>query len=313
MEINKIEKNFNKDPLGILDLIYYRTSCSMEIEDEAYYEILRLRGLITPKLFKSGRVAKIIENVFNSKRAYYFVRALNELELLETVFPGIARLISVDGGHYHNETVFTHVMGALRAVDKLDIPWYVKLAALYHDAGKYKWEISDAGKRRFTHHAQNGVPVVENDLTRLKIAPEIIHTVKVLVGAHMSQIDGPHSIRKLNRLFEKENIPVKYFFWVRYADNKGSAVYKTNFMYYWSLYRTFKSTLYVKKEPSVTDLAVNGKSLMKEFGKGPGKWIGMTLRYLFVGVQERGYENTEEFLLKEAHKFVDWYVDGSIG
>ena len=123
----------------------------------------------------------------------------------------------------------------------------------------------------------------------------------------MAQVDGPHSIRKLARALDEKKIPHKYFFWVRYADNKGSAVHKTDFRYYWRLYLKFKRTLYVKKEPSVTDLCVNGHDLMKVFHKKPGKWLGALLKYLFVGVQERGYKNEKEYLITEAKKFMEWY------
>lgn len=300
-----IEKKVRNNPMLLLDYVYSTGIEGLEAEDDLFYEILRLHNLLTPKVLRTS--ADLIEKAFSSGRAYWFVKALFEYEMLDKVFPGIYALIRVDGGHYHNETVYTHVMGALRALDKTKLPWYVKLAALYHDVGKCKWEISDEGKRRFTNHAKNGAPIVENDLKCLGISKDVIEIVKTLVGLHMSQIDGPHSIRKLARAMDEKKIPHKYFFWVRYADNKGSAVHKTDFMYYWRLYLKFKRALYVKKKPSVADLCINGYDLMKEFGKKQGKWLGQVLAYLFVGVQERGYPNERESLLAEAHKFMEWY------
>lgn len=302
-----IEKKVRSNPLLLLGYAYSTGIYGNEAEDDLFYEILRLHNFLTPKVLKNS--SEMIKDAFSSGRAYYFVKALFDYELLDKVFPGINALIRVDGGHYHNETVYTHVMGALRALDKVRVPWYVKLAALYHDVGKCQWEISDEGKRRFTKHAMVGVPIVERDLKRLGISNDIIDIVKTLVGLHMTQIDGPHSIRKLAKALDEKKIPHKYFFWVRYADNKGSAVHKTDFMFYWRLYLKFKRTLYVKKEPSVTDLCVNGHDLMKEFHRKPGKWLGALLRYLFVGVQERGYKNEKEYLIEEAKKFMEWYTN----
>ena len=305
MNDTDIEKKVRSNPTLLLDYAYSTSVYGYEAEDDLFYEILRLHNLLTPKVLKT--CGDLIERAFSSGRAYHFVKTLFEYELLEKVFPGIYALIRVDGGHYHNETVYTHVMGALRALDRIKLPWYVKLAALYHDVGKCQWEISDEGKRRFTKHATVGGPIVEKDLKRLGIPQDIIEIVKALVNLHMTQVDGPHSIRKLARALDEKNIPHKYFFWVRYADNKGSAVHKTDFRYYWRLYLKFKRTLYVKKEPSVTDLCVNGHDLMKEFHKKPGKWLGALLKYLFVGVQERGYKNERGYLITEAKKFMEWY------
>ena len=305
MNDTDIEKKVRNNPTLLLDYAYSTSVYGYEAEDDLFYEILRLHNLLTPKALKT--CGDLIERAFSSGRAYHFVKILFEYELLEKVFPGIYALVRVDGGHYHNETVYTHVMGALRALDRIKLPWYVKLAALYHDVGKCQWEISDEGKRRFTKHATVGGPIAEKDLKRLGIPQDIIEIVKTLVNLHMTQVDGPHSIRKLARALDEKKIPHKYFFWVRYADNKGSAVHKTDFMYYWRLYLKFKRTLYVKKEPSVTDLCVNGHDLMKEFHKKPGKWLGALLKYLFIGVQERGYKNEKGYLITEAKKFMEWY------
>ena len=304
-EIARIIKN---EPVQLFNLLY-RVSIGEDIlDDECYYEILRLRNNIKNKYLKSVEMVTILQDVFSSGFAYKFVKLLEEHELLEKVFPSIDNLIKVDGGHYHNETVYTHVLGALRALDKnKKIPWFVKLAALYHDCGKNTWEFSDEGKKRFLNHAQKGGPIVEKDLKALGFDDTVVDYVKTIVMMHMQQIDGPHSIRKLDRIYREHDVDPKYFFWVRYADNKGSAVYKTDFSYYWELYRKFKKTLYVKKEPSVKDLDIDGHILMKHFHKKPGKWLGMLLSYLFVGVQERGYINEQEALLKEAEKFMEWY------
>lgn len=305
---DNISSLIKPNPIELLRTIAEVAKGNEEFDYECFYEILRLRNTIDTKLFNSQDMVDLIEDIFSSGFAYNFVKLLEEHELLGKVFPGIYALIKVDGGHYHNETVYTHVMGALKALDKLGkIPWFVKLSALYHDCGKSTWEISDEGKRRFMNHAQKGAIIVEKDLSKLGFSGDLIDCIKTIVGMHMQQVDGPHSIRKLNRIYTEHNINPKYFFWVRYADNKGSMVHKTDFMYYWSLYRSFKKTLYVKHEPSVSDLVVNGHDLMKVFNKKPGKWLGATLKYLFVGVQERGYENTYDNLISEAKKFMEWY------
>ena len=179
---NSVEKDYRENPRNILFILLL---CAMNnrstLDDVHFYLFIRIRKLITEKVLKDEKTFDIIKAAFESKYAYNFVKLLEEVELLEIVFPSIYALIKVDGGHYHNETVYSHVMGALRALDKLNLPWYIKLAALYHDCGKSKWEISNEGRRRFTNHATFGAQLVEGDLRRLKFPIGIISTVKTLV------------------------------------------------------------------------------------------------------------------------------------
>ena len=320
---NSVEKDYRENPRNILFILLL---CAMNnrasVDDAHFYLFIRIRKLITEKVLKDEKTFDIIKAVFESKHAYNFVKLLEEVELLEIVFPSIYALIKVDGGHYHNETVYSHVMGALRALDKLNLPWYIKLAALYHDCGKSRWEISDEGRRRFTNHATFGAQLVEGDLRRLKFPIGIISTVKTLVCYHMSHMNDKeqihvHSLRKVKTKFDDVGIPFKYFFWIRYADNMGSAVKQTDFMYYWKVYKLSLKALNPPHIPSVKDLEVNGYDIMRNFGDHngggiEGKCIGYILRNLFelwqAGEIENNYKDLIlrardlEYEFKEKHK-----------
>ena len=309
---DNLEKEVRKDPLVILYATLLRAKLynMSSFDDVQYYTIIRMRNLLTEDTLKSNEVFQIIQSAFSSGCAYNFIRLLEEVELLKIIFPNIYALIKVDGGHYHNETVYSHVMGALRAVDKLNIPWFVKLSTLYHDCGKQKWEISEEGRRRFTNHATFGKDFVESDLRRLNFPEGVINTIKTLIGCHMSHINDneqihEHSLRKLKRNFDENNIPLKYFFWLRYTDNKGSAVIKTEFSYHWKIYRICLEVLNKKPEPSVKDLEVNGYDIMRNFGDNngnriEGKCIGYILKNLFNKWQKGEVENNYHDLLQEA-------------
>ena len=320
---NSVEKDYRANPRSILfTLLIYAMNGRSTLDDVHFYLFIRIRKLITEKVLKDEKTFDIIKAAFESKHAYNFVKLLEEVELLEIVFPSIYALIKVDGGHYHNETVYSHVMGALRALDKLNLPWYIKLAALYHDCGKSKWEISDEGRRRFTNHATFGAQLVEGDLRRLKFPIGIISTVKTLVCYHMSHMNDKeqihvHSLRKVKTKFDEMGIPFKYFFWIRYADNMGSAVKQTDFMYYWKVYKLSLKALNPPHIPSVKDLEVNGYDIMRNFGDHngggiEGKCIGYILRNLFelwqAGEIENNYKDLIlrardlEYEFKEKHK-----------
>ena len=304
--IDKIyDEEYLKNPANMLFVLGAISFSDGDISDEGYYRILRLRKHITLRMIQTDRFKNMLISVFREGHGYKFVKLLEEVELLDFVFPSINKLIGVDGGHYHNETVFTHVMGALRAVDKLKLPWYIKLAALYHDCGKSKWEISPEGKRRFTNHATYGAQLVESDLRRLKFPEGIISTVKTLVCYHMSNMNDKddihvHSLRKVKAKFDEMNIPFKYFFWIRYADNMGSAVKLTDFKYYWKVYRLSLRALNPPHIPSVTDLKINGYDIMNAFPEITGKGIGFILKKLFDLWMTGQIENERNILLTEA-------------
>lgn len=296
---------YEKCPIEMFYTIFDKSQKGVELTDEEFYEIQRLKGHVTLNLLQTNAFRVHLEKVFSSSCAYRYLRHLDELELLEKVFPSIHALKGIDGGHYHNETVFTHVINSLRALEKLELPWFVKLAALYHDCGKQKYEDFDDGRRRFNNHAAFGAQLVESDLRRLKFSRDIIDTLKTLVSIHMQQVDGKKSIFKLKRILDEHKIPFKYFMWVRYADNKGSVKCKTDFMFYWRLYRTCLKTLNPKHEPSISDLNVNGYDLMSVFNKKPGPWLGHILKRMFSEWQGGTLENTKDILIAFAKEHLD--------
>jgi hypothetical protein len=118
----------------------------------------------------------------------------------------------------------------------------------------------------------------------------------------MHQVDGKHSINRLVISLAGDKVPLKHFIWVRYADNMGSAVYKTDFMYYWKLYRKCLQVVRPKHVPSVKDLAINGHDLMKELNINPGPEIGFILNSLFdrLDSEVAPLENTKSALLGAA-------------
>ena len=304
----QLEDSYRNNPREML--VAALTSALLKqssFSDEYFYLFIRIRKLITENLLKDDMTFKIVKTAFTSKCAYNFIKLLEEVELLEIIFPSIYALMKVDGGHYHNETVYSHVMGALRALDKLNLPWYVKVAALYHDCGKQKWEISEEGKIRFTKHAVFGAQLVEKDLKRLNFSASDICKIKTLICYHMSHVNDKmdihvHSLRKVKAKFDEIGIPFKYFFWIRYADNMGSAVKKTDFMYYWKVYKRSLRALNPPHTPSVKDLNINGHTLMNELCIKEGVCIGYILKNLFELWQSNLVENNKEVLLQEAKR-----------
>ena len=296
------EEIFTKDPLRILRGLRLVAKCRLEIEKETYYEIFRLRHLLINADIHEDRIFNELRKGFTCGRAYEFVKLLDEFELLEHFFPAVHALKNVDGGHYHNETVFHHVLGALKSLDNTKLPFELKLAALYHDVGKQKWEVTEDGKRRFSNHAAFGAELVERDLSRLKFPRGVKVYVKTIVYNHMRQMDGKKSISHLVHDLKRGKIPLKHFVYLRYSDNKGNHKTKTDFKEHWRRYKFCLQILNPKHIPSVKDLKIGGRILMRELKIEQGKNVGIILNTLFKKVTAGEIENKKKVLIEEAIK-----------
>lgn len=283
------------DPVSILTYLRLVASYDLNIPKETHFEIFKHKDKLKHVDFEE-LLPELTEGIITG--CAQFIELLDRYELLEHFFPAVHATKGIDGGHYHNETVYSHLLNALNALSDIDLPIEVYLAALYHDVGKVKYEILEDGRRRFTNHAVFSSELVERDLRRLKFDLGIICTAKSLCSLHMSYIGGKKSIFKLKNNLDENKIPLKNFFWLKYADSMGNNLRETNFMDFWKLYRQSLKILNEKPKSSIKDLEVNGRDLINIFNMSEGKEIGKVLRILFEKVQAGELINEREELLK---------------
>lgn len=283
------------EPVSILTYLRLVASYELTIPKETHFKIFKYKDKLKQIDFIEV-LPELIDGIMNG--CAQFIELLDKYELLEHFFPAVYATKGVDGGHYHNETVYSHLLNSLNALSNIDLPIEVYLAALYHDVGKVKYEILEDGRRRFTNHAAFSSELVERDLRRLKFDLGIICMAKSLCSLHMSYIGGKKSIFKLKNNLDENKISLKNFFWLKYADSMSNNLRETNFMDFWKLYRQSLKILNKKPKPSIKDLEVNGRDLINIFNMSEGKEIGKVLRILFEKVQAGELINEREELLK---------------
>lgn len=283
------------DPVSILTYLRLVASYELDIPKETHFKIFKYKDKLKQIDFIEV-LPELIKGIING--CAQFIELLDKYELLEHFFPAVHATKGIDGGHYHNETVYSHLLNALNALSDIDLPIEVYLAALYHDVGKVKYEILEDGRRRFTNHAVFSSELVERDLRRLKFDLGIICMAKSLCSLHMSYIGGKKSIFKLKNSLDENKISLKNFFWLKYADSMSNNLRETNFIDFWKLYRRSLEVLNKKPEPSVKDLEVNGRDLINIFNMSEGGEIGKVLKILFEKVQTGELINEREELLK---------------
>ena len=304
-------QKFKDDPIRILRALRFAAGSNLIIEDNLHYKIHALRDLIkSPSVPKERVLLELIKGLICGN-GYGFVKYLDEYELLEYFFPAVAALKGVDGAHYHHETVYTHVLNALKALDKVNLSFDLKLAALYHDVGKVTHELSDEGKVRFVGHDKTGKKLVEADMKKWGFPKDTQKYVSTLVGNHMSMIGGKKSLMKLIIKLGKGGISLKDFIWMKYADSRANMKTKTDFMYFWRMYKDCLKLLNPKHIPSVTDLAVNGHDVMTSLNIPSGKLVGDILKSLWQEYLDEKIENERPMLLKRMKEIYNEIVDKS--
>lgn len=290
-----------EDPARIIRGLRFMAKYNLTPETDTHFAIHKNRDLV--KTLPMERIRDEIIKAFKSSGAYKFVQLLDEYELLEYVLPAVYRLKGVQGGKHHHETVYTHCINALKAIDDDKHSYVLKLACLYHDVGKHEWTYNSFGEPIFIGHQDRSYLLAKNDLVRLKFTNEVIHYVSKLCLYHMFHImdkDGitvtPKRFKKLLVLLSDSNIQLKDWLLLRYCDKRANMLTDFTFNDLKNTYKQMVKILNTKPPFSVKDLAINGIDIMN-MGIPQGKLIGNILNLLLEKVIAGEVENNREKLL----------------
>lgn len=178
--IRHVSKYFSEDPLRVLRVARFKARYpNMEICDctkRLMTEICKSGELnyLTPE-----RVFKEIEKVLENGRADIFLKVLDEVDCLETLFPEIHALKDVPQPKEHHKEgdVFVHTLLSIKeATNPIS-----RFAALCHDFGKAITPKNEWPKH--IGHEQNGISIVENFCDRLRV-PASWKRIALLVVEH---------------------------------------------------------------------------------------------------------------------------------
>ena len=126
---------FKEDPLRVLRLARFQAKFSdFTIADETKKFVYDMKDEL--KYLQSDRVYKEIKKVLKLQRSDLFFETLNDLNVLDILFPNIFNLTSCkESSIYHKEeNVFIHTMMVLQELNSQSE--LLKFTALYHDIAK---------------------------------------------------------------------------------------------------------------------------------------------------------------------------------
>ena len=124
------------------------------------------------------RIHDEILKVFQAHNPFGYVALLDDLHLLEYIFPHLYRCKGIDQPvRYHPFDIYAHTMLTLYNLQQINSDYLVKLAMLYHDVGKvdqyhtYKLGLTQEEVRHVfgtrLNHINSGVQMADKDFGAL--------------------------------------------------------------------------------------------------------------------------------------------------
>ena len=167
--------------------------------------------------------------ISSSMEKNYAHRLLEELRtyhLLERILPELYHCINVDGGCFHNATVYEHLIASLKAAH--DYPVRLQWAVLLHDIGKplvAKQAIQNGQSHiTFYSHEIVGASIAYAICKRLKFIRKDTKFIVAMVRWHMFRFPKEADDKAIKKwLFDLGKDNWEYILKLRMADRIGNA------------------------------------------------------------------------------------------
>lgn len=250
------------------------------------------------------RIQDEINKILLAARPSRGIRILDELNLLESIFPEVKNTIGFDQhSSHHADDVFNHT---LKVLDKTPPILEVRMAALYHDVGKIDtFFIDENGEGRFFGHQNISEELLIKRLKELKYSKKFIDSTSILVKRHMDNTNtySKKSIRKLLRNIGEENL-INLFALQRADVLSTKHADDSNINLGLSLLSEVKDDDIPKNR---NEIKIGGNDL-KDLGFKEGRELGNTLREIENLIYEEKLINNKKDIinyLKERLDIVD--------
>lgn len=277
-----------------------------EISDFAKSHIRGLSPSI--RLVSKERIRDEIFKALAYPKPSNFFRSLADCELLVHTMPLLHDAIGVDGGEYHDETVFDHLMYALDAAVSLTDDVLLRMAALLHDCGKPGTRtISGDGRAHFYKHEIQGMILADEWMKEYKFSNKERAYVTKLVRHHQWRFMPDSKDKTIRRWLRDVGQEWKDLITLRTADRMGNLAKRGRSTVTKPMRELMERAQQIidSGEPIFDgDLAINGNDF-KDIGIPPGPIYGDIFKDIWSLVIKEPEKNTKEELLKVARRKYD--------
>jgi putative nucleotidyltransferase with HDIG domain len=228
---------------------------------------------------------------------------LRQTSLLEIILPELSATVGCVQNRYHKDDVYRHILATLDAAMPDPI---IRMAALLHDIGKpitQQPKEGCPGEFTFFGHERVGETMARQVCERLRLSAADRELIAFLVAGHMffytaDWTDG--AVRRFVAKIGVERLP--YLFALREADVASRGTTESREVETRPLKDRIAQLKAAEAAFRVTDLAINGKDLMRELCIPPGKVVGKILGELLEMVLDNPALNQPEALLEIAQR-----------
>lgn len=201
------EKSFVSDPLRILRAFRFAAALNFSIDHTTWKEMKRVVPLIVNVSVE--RITAELFSILRSSQSSLFFRKMDEIGLLDVLFPEIIPMKICSQNGYHHLNVWDHSLLALENTEEIinslaeifgewrsqiaenlylnDRLPLLKLAALLHDSGKpvTRGQNEKTGRITFHEHDKEGAKIVDTVADRLKMSAQNRGLLSLLVAEHL--------------------------------------------------------------------------------------------------------------------------------
>jgi tRNA nucleotidyltransferase (CCA-adding enzyme) len=287
-------ERFSEDALRLLRAIRLAAVLDFHIEAQTLKALTDLKDKVSG--VSAERVRDELMKCLEAEKPSVAFELMRKASLLRLVLPELEESVGVPQNRYHAFYVYFHSLMTCDAA-KREKP-LVRLAALFHDLGKPITREDSGVDATFYNHQSVGAEMADIALRRLRFSTVDREYVVKLIKHHMFNYTTEWSDGALRRFVRKVGEDsLADLFDLRIADRLGNGLKEGFPVYIEDMRARIESLLNEEHALKVSDLAVDGKDVMKELGLEPSPQIGEVLKELLEAVLDDPSLNTREKLL----------------
>jgi poly(A) polymerase len=261
------------DALRILRTVRLRATINGQYHPETY-KALQSEAKLTKQL-SGTRVLQELEKTLKTSHPDIVLNDLMDLSILQHILPELAACkgIAQPKDYHHEGDVWNHLV-ACTSKFTTDHGPDVRLAALFHDAGKVQ-TFAIKERIRFDHHAEVSSSIIKSVFKRLQMPAKRIEKISWLVAHHMmmSAFKDLSESRKAHWYFHPWFKELLELF---YLDIAGTD--PADFALYDSIVNDYN--VFLNAHPAPVKPLLSGDDVMAIMGLKPGEEVGKALSAL---------------------------------
>jgi len=171
---------FKEDPLRMLRVIRTAIKYNWTLPIFMIRSIIKNADKISYVSFE--RIGDELSKMLLNDNPDKAIKLIQITKLSKYIFPELDKLIGLKQNKHHKDDAMSHTLEVLRNTPPDLI---TRLAALFHDIGKYKTMTNENGEIHFYEHEKIGYYIAKDILHRLKFLNSITNSVCDLIINHM--------------------------------------------------------------------------------------------------------------------------------